>query len=267
MSCPCRFIRGPDEKRLSLRVYFAHSLLDESMDLLSVVRAQRRGGSLATGLRIGGGVRPGIGLAAASGLVLLGLRALLAPRRELAFMVTAEEEALRGLRAAAPGLLITTPQLAEGSGLSLLRRVRSRRGDTRTILLVGPHDGDLRAARESAADAALLEEECFGDGEALAALGHALSRGQRFRSPALLASLETALPPPAAGRDGFPSLNRRELELVDLLARGLGDRQIAEHLAIQYETARGRTKALRRKLGVSSRAELVAKALRHGLSS
>lgn len=237
------------------------------MDLLSAVRTQRRGSAWPTGWRIGGEVRPGIGLAAASGVVLLGLRALVAPRQELAFMVTTEEEALRGLRAAAPGLLITTPQLAGGSGLSLLQRVRSSPGDTRTILLVGPHDGDLRAAGESAADAALLEEECFGDGRALAALGQALSRGQRFRSPALIASLETALPPSAAGRDGVPSLNRRELELVDLLVRGLGDRQIAEHLAIQYETARGRTKALRRKLGVSSRAELVAKALRHGLSS
>ncbi|MEB3259196.1 MAG: LuxR C-terminal-related transcriptional regulator [Cyanobacteriota bacterium] len=236
------------------------------MDLLSAVGAQRRAALLATGWRMGGEVRPGIGLAAASGLVLLGLRALVAPRRELAFMVTTEEEALRGLRLATPGLLITTPQLAGGSGLSLLRRVKSSGADTRTILLVDHGVGDLDPSTAAVADGALLEEECFDDGASLAALTRALSRGQGFRSPALLARWEAATLSLAPGRGGLPSLNRRELELVDLLVRGLGDRQIAEHLAIPYETARGRTKALRRRLGVSSRAELVAKALRLGLS-
>jgi len=237
------------------------------MDLLSTVRAQRRGSAWATGWRIGAPVRPGLGLAAASGLVLLGLRALLAPREELAFMVTTEEEALRGLSLFTPGLLITTPRLAGGSGLSLLQNVRASRADTRTILLVEPCEGDLDAVRASGADGVLLEEDCFGDGQALVALGQALSRGQSFRSSALLARWQDASVPPVSGRDGLPSLNRRELELVDLLVRGLGDREIAERLAIPYETACGRTKALRRRLGASSRAELVAKALRQGLSS
>jgi DNA-binding CsgD family transcriptional regulator len=54
--------------------------------------------------------------------------------------------------------------------------------------------------------------------------------------------------------------------LLDLLILGLGDREIADRLMISYETARSRGKALRRKLGASSRAQVVAKALQLGLA-
>ena len=51
-----------------------------------------------------------------------------------------------------------------------------------------------------------------------------------------------------------------------LLVQGMGDREIAERLMISYETARSRGKSLRRKLGVSSRAQVVSKALQLGLA-
>jgi DNA-binding CsgD family transcriptional regulator len=62
------------------------------------------------------------------------------------------------------------------------------------------------------------------------------------------------------------------LELAGLLVQGLGDREIAEQLEINcelelnYETARSRGKILRRKLGASSRAQVVAKALQLALA-
>ncbi len=80
-----------------------------------------------------------------------------------------------------------------------------------------------------------------------------------------MAALEAAALKREPWRDGPPPLNRRELDIVELLAQGLGDRQISERLAISYETVRSRVKALRRKLGASTRAEAVAKALRLGL--
>lgn len=81
---------------------------------------------------------------------------------------------------------------------------------------------------------------------------------------------------PVAGKTpgrccGHPC-RRRELELAGLLVQGLGDREIAEQLEINcelelnYETARSRGKILRRKLGASSRAQVVAKALQLALA-
>jgi DNA-binding NarL/FixJ family response regulator len=67
-------------------------------------------------------------------------------------------------------------------------------------------------------------------------------------------------------RDQPPDLNARELEIVDMLVQGLSDREIAEQLVVSYETARSRSKVLRRKLGASSRAQVVAKAVQLGLA-
>ena len=66
--------------------------------------------------------------------------------------------------------------------------------------------------------------------------------------------------------DQPPDMSARELELVTLLVQGLGDRQIAERLAISYETARSRGKAVRRKLGAKTRTQVVAKAIQLGLA-
>ena len=51
-----------------------------------------------------------------------------------------------------------------------------------------------------------------------------------------------------------------------MLVQGLSDREIAEQLVVSYETARSRSKVLRRKLGASSRAQVVAKAVQLGLA-
>jgi hypothetical protein len=89
---------------------------------------------------------------------------------------------------------------------------------------------NLVAASRSPADAVLLEADCFGDGHPLLAMNGALALGQRYRSPLLVAAMEAGLP------------------------------------AARTLTARSRGKVLRRKLGVSSRAQVVAKALQLGLA-
>ena len=81
-----------------------------------------------------------------------------------------------------------------------------------------------------------------------------------------LAAMQAASVQRDPWRDAPPDLSTRELEMVVLLVQGLGDREIAEQLKISYETVRSRGNALRHKLGVSSRAQVVAKALQLGLA-
>lgn len=138
--------------------------------------------------------------------------------------------------------------------------------DIRTILiLVGPHD-DLVAAGRSVADAVFREAECFGKDQPVVTMSRALALGQRYRSPSVLAAMQAASVQRDPWRDAPPDLSTRELEMVVLLVQGLGDREIAEQLKISYETVRSRGKALRHKLGASSRAQVVAKALQLGLA-
>lgn len=74
--------------------------------------------------------------------------------------------------------------------------------------------------------------------------------------PALRASPEEARPEP---------LTPRELEVLTMLAEGLGNRAIARSLGISVHTVKFHVAAVLDKLGARSRAEAVAVGLRRGL--
>ncbi len=236
------------------------------MDLLPTFRDTPKGFPTVASWLLSGESCLNAGLASARRLMLMGLYSMAKSKQRLAFMVTTEQEALQGLATAKPGLLIATEQLEQGSGLALMEEARFVVPHIRTILILDGPQHNLLAAGRSPADAVLLEADCFGDGHPLFAMNHALAKRQRYRSPSLVAAMEAASLQREPSRDGPPDLNRRELEMVRFLVQGLGDREIAERLATSYETVRSRGKALRRKLGISSRAQLVAKALQLGLA-
>jgi len=61
-----------------------------------------------------------------------------------------------------------------------------------------------------------------------------------------------------------PALTLREREILDLLADGLGNKQIAGRLGISTNTVKTHLELLFEKLDVASRAEAVASAVRRG---
>jgi pimeloyl-ACP methyl ester carboxylesterase/DNA-binding CsgD family transcriptional regulator len=71
---------------------------------------------------------------------------------------------------------------------------------------------------------------------------------------------------PAAAAE-FPELTAREREVLEQVARGLSNQEIAEHLGISPKTVRNQVSALFDKLGVSSRAQAIVKAREAGLGS
>jgi DNA-binding NarL/FixJ family response regulator len=236
-----------------------------AVDLLPTFRGFTKKRPTVASWLFGRDLRLKTGFASARALLLLGFYAMAQSKLRLTFMVTTEEEALQGLVATRPGMLIVTQTLESGSALALVERAPTLVQGLRSILLVeGGHEERVAAGR-SKADAVLLEVECFGASQPLDALSRALALGQPYRSPFIEAALEAAALEREPGRDGPPPLNRRELEIIKLLAQGLDDRELAERLDISCETVRGRVKGLRRKLGASTRAEAVAKALRLGL--
>ncbi len=76
---------------------------------------------------------------------------------------------------------------------------------------------------------------------------------------------EDALRPPARPLGSHETLTPRELEVVELLASGLSNKEIAERLGISFHTVKFHVNTILGKLGASSRAEVVALAARAGL--
>jgi LuxR family maltose regulon positive regulatory protein len=74
----------------------------------------------------------------------------------------------------------------------------------------------------------------------------------------LARATRAALPRPDAG--GYDELTPRERTVLSLLAQGRSKREIAEQLYVSFNTVHSHTKAVYRKLGVSSRNEAVERA-------
>jgi two-component system, NarL family, response regulator YdfI len=81
-------------------------------------------------------------------------------------------------------------------------------------------------------------------------------------------AVETLLRAPGAvSHDEAPveALTPREIEVLQLLASGLGNREIASRLKISAHTAKFHVASIMGKLGASTRTEAVTQGIRHGL--
>lgn len=137
------------------------------------------------------------------------------------------------------------------------------------VLLAG---GDHGGARQAAEDATDLFAACSAPYEAaqarmlLSEALEALGRPERARAEAYAAGEAFALlgtrgPRPPASHE----LSPREVDILRLVARGLGDARIAERLFLSPHTVHRHVANIRTKLGVASRAAAVAHATRHGM--
>lgn len=91
-------------------------------------------------------------------------------------------------------------------------------------------------------------------------------RGDEPAFAEFLAALEAFIPRAGPTAD-FGSLTARERELVELLARGLDNHQIAAHLRVSEKTVRNHVSAILAKLGVDSRGRAIVLARESGFGA
>lgn len=75
----------------------------------------------------------------------------------------------------------------------------------------------------------------------------------------------TAAPPPADAA-GAAGLSRREVQVLQLLAAGLGNRAIGERLFVSPNTVANHVRAILAKTGSANRTEAAAFAIRHAIA-
>jgi ATP/maltotriose-dependent transcriptional regulator MalT len=147
-------------------------------------------------------------------------------------------------------------------------RGRGRLVRAEVLLAGGDHDG----ARQAAEDSADLFGSCSAPyevaqarmllSEALEALGHPeRAEAEAHAAREAYALLGTREP----SRPASQGLSPREIDILRLVARGLGDARIAERLFLSPHTVHRHMANIRTKLGVSSRAAAVAQATHHDL--
>ena len=110
----------------------------------------------------------------------------------------------------------------------------------------------LKDIIEDLKESDIIEDRKPLEAAVLAVMGH-----HSYRSPSLRSDELPYL--------SCPRLTPREYEVLDRLARGRTDREIAEDLIVSEETARTYTKRLLRTLEVNNRVQAVLKGMRCGM--
>jgi LuxR family maltose regulon positive regulatory protein len=116
--------------------------------------------------------------------------------------------------------------------------------------------GSSREARDHVADARRILATCTAAG----ALAELFEQFGPIPGPAPCAM-------PAARREPFEALSKRERTVLQLLSSELSLREIASELFVSYNTVKSQTTAIYRKLGVSNRADAVARARNSNVDS
>src|SRR3990170_3604422 len=154
-----------------------------------------------------------------------------------------------------------------GNGLEATRLIKAELPDTRiAIVTVSDHDEDLFEAIKSGAEGYLLKN--MSEAELESTL-NALSAGEPALSPRLAAKILDEFArlgrEPAAREEQRDDLTPREREVLQLVAEGATNKEIAASLYLSEHTVHFHMKNILSKLHLRNRAQAVAYAIRTGL--
>ena len=164
---------------------------------------------------------------------------------------TTGEEALRALEELRPDLLLLDLQMPEGSGMDVLRAVRSDGLTLRVVLLTaGIEDPALMEAYALKVDGMVLKNS---DPAYLIECLDAVGAGRGWIDPELKERIARLADRAPAER---PALAPRERELIKCVSQGLRNREIAKQLGVTEGTVKVYLHNVFDKLGVKNRTEL-----------
>ena len=173
---------------------------------------------------------------------------------------------VRSVRESKATVALVSTDLQDGalSGLAALRDVHEADAELRLILLFDRLESHVVVEGLRAGARGFFSRSNF-DFEALRKCVRRVCEGQIWIGNAELEcvfeALARARPLRVANPDGLSLLGRREEEVMRLVADGLGNREIAEHMGLSEHTVKNYLFHIFDKLGISNRVELVLYAM------
>jgi len=175
---------------------------------------------------------------------------------------TAEEAVMLAERER-PDVVVMDVSVPEEGGISATKRILNRSPGTRVLVLTMHDDvAYLREAFAAGAVGYVLKEAAEAE---LVTAVQTVASGGHYVHPVLGAALLKAQPAGPADRAPMSRLSAREVELLQLLAQGYTNPEMAKELHLSVRTIESYRANLQQKLKLKSRAELVRFARDTGL--
>ncbi|MGW4474937.1 response regulator [Nonomuraea sp. NPDC004354] len=193
-------------------------------------------------------------------VVRAGIAALVGgePDMEIVGEAGTSQEAVRGIALRQPDVVLMDLQLGEGAdGVETTRLVRTLPNAPQVLVLTTYEtEADIVRAIDAGATGYVLKA-CPPD-ELFQAI-KAAARGETVLSPKVATRMMRRM------RDPGPALTAREIEILGLLAKGAGNKEIAKALFITEATVKTHLVHVYGKLGVDTRTAAVTAAVERGL--
>lgn len=178
-------------------------------------------------------------------------------------------EALRRLPAVRPDVVVLDLQMPQVDGVSATRTIVTEFPGCRVLVLTASAEADdVLEAVKAGATGYLVKSASRED---LIDAVRRTARGEAVITPGLaglvLGEYRRMAAQGPTGQDDAPSLTERETEILRLVAKGLGSRQIAERLVLSHRTVQNHTQNVLNKLQLHNRVELTRYVIERGLDT
>ena len=191
-----------------------------------------------------------------------GLRALLEVEGDIEIVgeaSTAEEAVTRGV-ALGPDVAVLDVRLPDGDGIEVCRELKSRLPNLQCLMLTSFADDEALLAAVMAGASGYVLKQIRGN-DLLDAVRR-VARGESLIDPAMTKRVLDRLRKGPEHDDRIDQLSDQERRVLDLVAEGLTNRQIAERLYLAEKTVKNYVSNMLSKLGMDRRSEAAAYAAR-----
>jgi DNA-binding NarL/FixJ family response regulator len=176
-------------------------------------------------------------------------------------------DAVRRIRELRPDLVLMDIRMPEVDGISATREVLAASPDVRVVVLTTFEDDDYIFDAISAGASGFLLKRTQPE-ELIAAI-HTVADGDSLLSPSVTRRVIDRMashPAPVRASKRLDDLTPREREVLEQVARGLSNREIAEQFVIEESTVKTHVKRILMKLALRDRVQAVIFAYENGLT-
>jgi DNA-binding NarL/FixJ family response regulator len=195
-----------------------------------------------------------------------GLASLLGTQADVSVVATAGDgaEALALAAEHRPDVVVMDLQMPVMNGIDATRRLTETQPDVRVLVFtMGEEDGTVLAAMRAGARGYLVKGA--SQDEVARAISTVHAGGLVFGASLALRIADLLSGTATPDRSAFPQLTERELEVLDLIAAGRNNAQIASALYLAPKTVRNNVSNILAKLQATDRAEAIIRARDAGL--